>query len=165
MISEMFDALAVVSVLPTLKMKTELGLPCPFKREGPGQLSRRIEAIDACCKRFASQVLTCQVLRDRLACQHIVGGRVIHLSLLCDCIARMYRAADHDPGGKPGDRASRPDAEISIDDGRGNCVGDRRAGQDPEARRRPQGGRLRMAGRGRGDQHQAEGRKSSGRTP
>ena len=35
--------LAVMSVLPIWKMKTALGLPCAFEREGSGQLRGRLK--------------------------------------------------------------------------------------------------------------------------
>ena len=85
-----------------------IGVALSIEREGPGQLSRGIEAIDARYERLASQVLTRQVLRDRHARQRIVGGRVVRLSLLCDCIARMYRKwGIHQSGREIGRSAGR----------------------------------------------------------
>ncbi len=107
------------------------------ERQGPRQLGRRREVIDARCERHPAQVLAGQILIERLAREHIVRCGDINLGLRRDRIACVDQAPGHDTRRKSGNRVPRADTQTADEPGRSR-VRHRRAAQDREGRRRAQ---------------------------
>jgi len=81
---------------PDLENPERIVVALSIEGECSGQLSRRIKAINAGCECDSAQILTRQVGIERHACQAVVCGGEIALSLGGDPITGVYGASGHE---------------------------------------------------------------------